>query len=115
MAPSPLTIRTNRSAVGRAKGCRNGEGMPEVCPTRPPSRSGDHRSPATTVAPRMATRRGAYPGTFNPPTVAHLAVALAARSQCGLDRVELVLSEVPLGKVGDPQLTPIEVRLSMLE
>jgi hypothetical protein len=63
----------------------------------------------------MATRRGAYPGTFNPPTVAHLAVAAAARSQCRLDRVELVLSEAPLGKVGDPQLTSIDVRLSMLE
>jgi hypothetical protein len=63
----------------------------------------------------MATRRGAYPGTFNPPTVAHLAVAAAARSQCGLDRVELVLSEAPLGKVGDPDLTPLDVRLSMLE
>jgi hypothetical protein len=63
----------------------------------------------------MATRRGAYPGTFNPPTVAHLAVATAAHSQCDLDRVELVVSEAPLGKVGDPHLTSIDVRLSMLE
>jgi hypothetical protein len=63
----------------------------------------------------MTMRRGAYPGTFNPPTVAHLAVAVAARSQCGLDRVELILSETPLGKHGDPQLAPIDVRLSALQ
>lgn len=41
---------------------------------------------------------GAYPGSFDPPTVAHLAVAEAAVRQCGLDRLDLVLSEVALGK-----------------
>jgi hypothetical protein len=39
-----------------------------------------------------------YPGTFNPPTVAHLAIAEAARDQAGLDVVELVVSTVALGK-----------------
>jgi hypothetical protein len=43
-------------------------------------------------------RRGVYPGTFNPPTVAHLAVADAARTQRGLDRVDLVLSRRPINK-----------------
>ena len=43
-------------------------------------------------------RVGAYPGSFNPPTVAHLAIAEAAVDQCGLERVELVLSRVALGK-----------------
>jgi hypothetical protein len=43
-------------------------------------------------------RIGAYPGTFDPPTVAHLAVAEAAHHQARLDRVELVVSEVGLGK-----------------
>ena len=43
-------------------------------------------------------RVGAYPGSFNPPTVAHLAIAEAALDQCGLDRVELVVSRVALGK-----------------
>lgn len=46
----------------------------------------------------MSRRRGVYPGTFNPPTVAHLAVADAARVQRGLDRVDLVLSRRPLNK-----------------
>lgn len=40
----------------------------------------------------------AYPGSFDPPTVAHLAVAEAALDQLGVDRVELVISLDPLGK-----------------
>ena len=43
-------------------------------------------------------RIGAYPGTFNPPTVAHLAVARAALEQRHLDRVVLVLSRRPIDK-----------------
>ena len=43
-------------------------------------------------------RIGAYPGTFNPPTVAHLAVARAALTQRRLDRVVLVLSRRPIDK-----------------
>jgi hypothetical protein len=41
---------------------------------------------------------GVYPGSFNPPTVAHLAVAHAAVRTAGLERVDLAVSEVPLGK-----------------
>lgn len=44
------------------------------------------------------TRVGCYPGSFNPATIAHIAVAEAAWQQCGLDRVDLVLSRVTLGK-----------------
>ena len=43
-------------------------------------------------------RVGCYPGSFNPPTVAHLAVAAASRAACGLSRVDLVVSRVALGK-----------------
>jgi Cytidylyltransferase-like len=43
-------------------------------------------------------RNGAYPGSFDPPTVAHLAIADAARRQAGLDRIDLIISEVALGK-----------------
>jgi nicotinic acid mononucleotide adenylyltransferase len=57
-------------------------------------------------------RVGAYPGTFNPPTVAHLAIAEAARRQGGLDRIELVLSRFPLGK--DPAVPSFEHRLQVL-
>jgi nicotinic acid mononucleotide adenylyltransferase len=41
---------------------------------------------------------GCYPGTFNPATIAHIAIAEAAWQQCGLDRVDLVLSRLVLGK-----------------
>jgi nicotinic acid mononucleotide adenylyltransferase len=43
-------------------------------------------------------RVGCYPGSFNPPTSAHVAVADAARATHGLDRVDLVVSRVPLAK-----------------
>ncbi|MCU1370862.1 MAG: hypothetical protein JWO77_2056 [Ilumatobacteraceae bacterium] len=43
---------------------------------------------------------GCYPGSFNPPTVAHLAVAEAAVRAAGLDRLDLVVSRVALGKEG---------------
>jgi cytidylyltransferase-like protein len=56
---------------------------------------------------------GAYPGTFNPPTVAHLSIAEAARRHGGLDRLDLVVSTVPLGK--DPIGPPLDVRLSVLQ
>ena len=56
---------------------------------------------------------GAYPGTFNPPTVAHLAIAEAAWRQGGLDRVDLVLSRSPLGK--DPSVPSFQHRLEVLE
>jgi nicotinic acid mononucleotide adenylyltransferase len=51
----------------------------------------------------------AYPGTFDPPTIAHLAVAEAALAACGVERVELVLSLDPIGKAG---ATPIEERVA---
>jgi Cytidylyltransferase-like len=57
---------------------------------------------------------GAYPGSFNPPTVAHVAIAEAARAQAGLDRVDLIVSRSPLGKdaVARPRLAD---RLAVLE
>lgn len=63
----------------------------------------------------MATRRGAYPGSFNPPTVAHLAIADAARTQCALDRVDLVVSRATLGKLDDATLAPLDERVAALE
>ncbi len=41
---------------------------------------------------------GAYPGSFNPPTRAHLAIAEAAREAFGLSRVDLVVSRRALDK-----------------
>lgn len=42
--------------------------------------------------------RAAYPGSFDPLTVAHLGIATAARDALDLDRVDLVISRVALGK-----------------
>jgi hypothetical protein len=58
-------------------------------------------------------RVGAYPGTFDPPTVAHLAVVEAALEQGGLDAVELVVSRRPLGKA--PAVPTFSDRLAVLE
>jgi hypothetical protein len=46
----------------------------------------------------VAERVGVYPGSFNPPTIAHIAIAAAAREQRSLDRVVLVVSRSPINK-----------------
>ena len=51
-------------------------------------------------------RVGAYPGTFDPPTVAHLAIAAAARDQCRLDAVDLIVNSEPLGKAACARSRP---------
>jgi cytidyltransferase-like protein len=56
--------------------------------------------------------RGAYPGTFDPPTIAHLAIAEAAREQCGLSTVGVILNPHPLGKSG---VRPLATRIAMLD
>ena len=50
------------------------------------------------TAPPTAGRVAVYPGSFNPPTVAHLEVSAAARRQHRLDRVVWSISRVALGK-----------------
>lgn len=41
---------------------------------------------------------GAFPGSFNPPTIAHLAIAERAMAVAGLTRIDLILSRSALGK-----------------
>jgi hypothetical protein len=41
---------------------------------------------------------GAFPGSFNPPTLAHLAIAKAAHRRGGLQRIDFIVSRVALGK-----------------
>ncbi len=45
---------------------------------------------------------GCYPGSFNPATIAHIAIAESAWQQLQLQRVDLVLSESALGKQTHP-------------
>lgn len=61
----------------------------------------------------VGTRIGCYPGSFNPPTVAHLAVAVAALSEGGLDRIDLVISRVALDKE-DLVVPTLEDRVAVL-
>jgi nicotinic acid mononucleotide adenylyltransferase len=58
--------------------------------------------------------RGVYPGSFDPPTIAHVAIAEAAVQAGALDRLDLALSRVALGKdaAGQPSLGE---RVAMLE
>jgi hypothetical protein len=55
---------------------------------------------------------GAYPGTFDPPTIAHLAIAEAAHRQCGLDRLDLVVNAMPIGKAGAQS---VDGRIALLD
>jgi hypothetical protein len=50
------------------------------------------------VTTRDAGAVGVYPGSFDPLTVAHMAIAEAAVRAADLDRIDLVLSSVALGK-----------------
>jgi nicotinic acid mononucleotide adenylyltransferase len=59
-------------------------------------------------------RHGVFPGSFDPLTVAHLAIADAARRQCRLDRLDLVVSHVALAKE-DRRQTPVADRLGAID
>lgn len=62
----------------------------------------------------MTRRFGVYPGSFNPPTIGHLAIAQAAARQRGLERVDLAVSRVALGK-GPTVVPSFEDRIAVLE
>jgi nicotinate-nucleotide adenylyltransferase len=62
-----------------------------------------------------AGRIGILGGTFDPVHVGHLFAAVTARDRLGLDRVLLVVANVPWQKVGARALTPAEDRLAVLE
>ena len=62
----------------------------------------------------VRARLGVYPGSFNPPTIAHIEIAVAARAAHGLERVDLAVSTVALGK-GAVERPPFEERLAVIE
>jgi len=80
-----------------------------------PTRQGEvhNRLLQSQIQPAVA-QFGVYPGSFNPPTIAHLAIAEAARAEHGLDRVDLVISREALDKehVSVPSL---EERLAVVQ
>ena len=60
------------------------------------------------------TRRGAYPGSFNPLTIAHLEIARLAREAHHLDRIDLVVSTVALDKPAPPGPS-VDERIALIE
>ncbi len=59
------------------------------------------------------TRRGVYPGSFNPLTLAHLEIARIARDVHRLDEVDLVVSSVALDKPTPPG-PPLDDRIELI-
>lgn len=57
---------------------------------------------------------GVFGGTFDPPHLGHLILAAEAQAQLGLSKILFVLTADPPHKRGR-QLTPLEVRLEMLQ
>ncbi|MFM7410709.1 MAG: nicotinate-nicotinamide nucleotide adenylyltransferase, partial [Actinomycetota bacterium] len=60
-------------------------------------------------------RIGLFGGTFDPVHVAHLAVAVAARHQLGLDRVLLMVANVPWQKAAARRVSTAEDRFAMVD
>jgi nicotinate-nucleotide adenylyltransferase len=58
---------------------------------------------------------GVFGGTFDPPHIGHLIVALHARHRLDLERVLLVVANRPWQKEDDREVTAAEHRLAMVE
>jgi nicotinic acid mononucleotide adenylyltransferase/predicted RNA-binding protein with PIN domain len=59
-------------------------------------------------------KTGVYPGSFDPPTIAHAAIAEAAVEAAALDRLDLAISRRALGKEAEAQ-RPLATRLAAAE
>ncbi|HXW81775.1 MAG TPA: nicotinate-nucleotide adenylyltransferase [Acidimicrobiales bacterium] len=62
----------------------------------------------------MAERIGILGGTFDPVHVGHLVAAVNSRHDLGLDRVVLMVANIPWQKTGVRQVTPAADRLAMV-
>lgn len=60
-------------------------------------------------------RIGIFGGTFDPPHVGHLVTAVNVRHALDLDRVVLMVANVPWQKEGSRAITPAHDRLAMVE
>ncbi len=60
-------------------------------------------------------RLGIFGGTFDPPHIGHLVTAVNVRHELALDRVLLVVNNVPWQKVGSRAISAAEDRLRMVE
>ena len=62
----------------------------------------------------LVARIGVYPGSFNPPTKAHLEIARAAVAQHSLQKLDFALSVSPLGKA-KVEIPSFEHRFDVIE
>src|SRR5688572_6330526 len=72
-------------------------------------------SSGTGPGERRGERLGIFGGTFDPPHVGHLVTAVNVRHELDLDRVLLVVSNVPWQKVGTRAISPASARFAMVE
>ena len=98
--------------------------------SRWPSATGADLAQSPVGAPHRAQRIGAYArcdvkqvgrqvgvfgGTFDPPHVGHLAIALEVRHTLALDEVWFVVAGDPWQKSEERSITPASIRLAMVE
>jgi len=67
------------------------------------------------VVATMGQRIGVFGGTFDPIHVGHLVAAVNARDAVGLDRVILMVANVPWQKAGTRAVSTAEDRLALVE
>jgi nicotinate-nucleotide adenylyltransferase len=67
------------------------------------------------MAPQARERLGVFGGTFDPPHVGHLVSAVNVQHALGLDRVLLVVANVPWQKAGSRPISAAADRLAMVE
>jgi len=65
--------------------------------------------------PAGRPRIGVFGGTFDPPHLGHLVIAVNVRHELSLDRVLFVVANEPWQKVGGRAVSPAEPRLAMVE
>jgi len=68
----------------------------------------------TSVIPVRPRKIGLLGGTFDPPHIGHLLVAVEVRFRLGLDRMLMVPNGDPWQKRGTRAISPAEVRMAML-
>lgn len=66
------------------------------------------------LEPAKPLRIGVFGGTFDPPHVGHLVTAVNVAHVVGLDRVILMVANVPWQKLGTRAITPADDRLAMV-
>lgn len=71
--------------------------------------------PVVPTSDASPLRIGVFGGTFDPPHVGHLVTAVNVRYALDLDRLILMVNNVPWQKVGSREITPAADRLAMVE